>query len=177
MAIQFEPLSPEHNKEHFDCGDDDLNLFLKTQAGQRQRKHNAVTHVAVDSEPGHYPKIIYGYYSLSNSSLEYQLLPPLEAKHASPKEKVPALKLGRLARNRLYTRPGFGEIILMDAFKKALELSEVAGFYLIDVDVLNSQLISFYKKYGFTEFKDKELHLFITVATLKKLFPKKSVDD
>ena len=174
MAILFEPLSPEHDKENFDCGDDELNLFLKTQAGQRQRKHNAVTHVAVDSQLKDGSKIIYGYYTLSNSSLEYQLLPPLEAKHASPKEKVPALKLGRLARNRLYTRPGFGEIILMDAFKRAIDLSEEVGFYLIDVDVLNSRLIPFYKKYGFVAFKDKDLHLFITIATLKKLYSQKN---
>ena len=170
MEILFEPLSLEHDKENFDCGDDELNLFLKTQAGQRQKKHNAITHVAVTHQMSIRPKIIYGYYTLSNSSLEYHWLPPLEAKKNSPKEKVPALKLGRLARNKLYTKPGFGEVILMDVFKRAIDLSEEVGFYLIDVDVLNPQLVSFYKRYGFVEFKDQKLHLFITMATVKKLF-------
>ena len=176
MRIVFEPLSAEHDRERFDCGDQELNLFLKTQAGQRQRKHNAVTHVAVNVESTDQLKIIYGYYTLSNSSLEYELLPPLEAKKASPKEKVPALKLGRLARNKLCTQPGFGKVILMNVFKRAIDLSEEVGFYLIDVDALNQPLVSFYKKYGFGEFKvDQPLHLFITMATVKKLYLKQDL--
>lgn len=170
MRIIFEVLTAIHDRKDFDCGSVALNLFLRDQANQRQKKYNAVTHVAVDLESAKVPKTIYGYYTLSNYSLEYDLLPPLEAKKTSPKEKVPVLKLGRIARNRLYTNPGFGEIILIDMFKKALSLSAEVGFYLIDVDILNESLGDFYRKYGFKEFLRDPKHMFITMETVKKLF-------
>ena len=170
MRLVFEPLDNEHDKENFDCGIKALNSFLKEQANQRQKKHNAVTHVAIDRDDEITPKLIYGYYTLSNYSLDYNILPPLEAKKASPREKVPALKLGRIARNKFCTNPGFGEIILMDVFRRSTLLSVEVGFYLIDVDILHEGLGKFYKKYGFKEFKDDDKHMFITMETVKKLW-------
>lgn len=169
--IIFEPLDQHvHNRLDFDCGSTELNNFLKTQAYQRQKKHNAVTHVAVNSEVILTPKIVYGFYTISNYCLEYSKLPRIDVKHISSKEKIPALKLGRLARNKLYTEPGFGEIILIEALRKTYSLSKEVGIYLLDVDILNSQLSAFYKKYGFKEFIDDQKHLFITIKTIEKLF-------
>lgn len=177
IDIVFEPLDTDHDRENFECGDEALDLFLRQQARQKQSKNNAVTHVAVNRGEKEVPKIIYGFYTLSCTSLDYHLLPPLHAKKASPKERIPALKLGRLARNRLYTRSGFGEIILRDLFKRAIELSEEIGCYLIDVDVKHPSLKRFYHQYGFTEFKDQSLHMFITLETIKKLFQKEITDE
>lgn len=171
MRIAFEILDKQiHNREDFDCGAKDLNIFLKDQANQRQKRNNAVTHVAVDADSKGIPKIIYGYYTLSNHSLEYSILPSDDAKKAPHREKVPCLKLGRLARNRLYSSSGFGEIILIEVFRKAISLSSEVGIYLIDVDLLNDRVSKFYKKYGFKEFIDDNNHMFITIETIKKLF-------
>ena len=82
-----------------------------------------------------------------------------------------------VAVNRLYTRSGFGEIILRDLFKRAIELSEEIGCYLIDVDVKHPSLKRFYHQYGITEFKDQSLHMFITLETIKKLFQRELTDE
>lgn len=171
MKITFEILDKDtHNRDDFDCGSEELNSFLNKQANQRQKRHNAVTHVAVDADSQVIPKTIYGYYTLSNYCVEFNRLPPVDARRTSHKEKVPCLKLGRLARNKLYSNSGFGEIILMEVFRKALSLSAEVGIYLIDVDILNEKVRKFYKKYGFKEFIDENKHMFITIETIKKLF-------
>ncbi len=171
MRIIFEVLDKDkHNRDNFDCGAKELNDFLQNQANQRQKKHNAVTHVAIDIDAKNEPKIIYGYYTISNYSIEFSMLPPVDAKKAPQKEKVPCLKLGRLARNKLYTNAGFGKIILQEVFKEAISLSSRVGIYLIDVDILNEEVGDFYRNYGFKEFLDDKKHMFITMETVKKLF-------
>lgn len=153
MKITFEILDKDtHNRDDFDCGSEGLNSFLNKQANQRQKRHNAVTHVAVDADSRVIPKTIYGYYTLSNYCVEFNRLPPADA------------------RNKLYSNSGFGEIILMEVFRKALSLSAEVGIYLIDVDILNEKVGKFYKKYGFKEFIDENKHMFITIETIKKLF-------
>ncbi len=171
MRITFEiPDKHLHDRDDFDCGSEELNIFLKSQANQRQKRHNAVTHVAVNAAESKVPKTIYGYYTLSNFSVECNILPPIDAKKLPLKEKIPCLKLGRLARNKLYSHPGFGEIILMEVFRKAVALSTQVGIYLIDVDILNIKVSKFYKKFGFQSFIDDNKHMFITIETLKKIF-------
>jgi len=171
MRITFEILDKHrHDRDNFDCGSEELNSFLKNQANQRQKRHNAVTHVAVDVDEVKVPKLIYGYYTLSNYSLDCNILPIAEAKKMPIKEKIPSLKLGRLARNKLYSNPGFGKIILMEVFRKAVALSTEVGIYLIDVDILNAEVGKFYRQFGFIEFIDDNKHMFITIETLKKLF-------
>ena len=64
-----------HDRVNFDCGSVELNEFLKTQANQRQKKNNAVTHVAVEKRAHITPKIIYGYYTISSYAVEFGILP------------------------------------------------------------------------------------------------------
>ncbi len=171
MRIIFEVLDKDkHNRDNFDCGAKELNDFLRDHANQRQKRHNAVTHVAVDADSKEEPKIIYGYYTISNYCIEFSMLPPVDAKKAPRKEKVPCLKLGRLARNKLYTNAGFGKIVLLEVFRKAISLSSEVGIYLIDVDILNEEVGKFYRKYDFKEFLVDKKHMFITMETVKKLF-------
>lgn len=173
MRIAFEVLDKQnHNREDFDCGAKELNDFLRDQANQRQKRHNAVTHVAVDMDSTNIPKIIYGYYTLSNYCIDFSILPASASKKIPNKEKVPCLKLGRPARNKLYSNAGFGEVILMEVFRKAISLSSEVGIYLIDVDVLNEGVSEFYKKYSFSEFLDDSQYMFITLETIKKTFLK-----
>lgn len=170
MKIAFEILDKEiHNRDDFDCGNLELNNFLKIQANQRQNRNNAVTHVSVNADDIEIPKTILGYYTISNNSLIYDILPREDAKKTPSKESIPCLKLGRLARNKKYTNSGFGEIILMDVLRKALSLSQEVGIYLIDVDVKNEKVCRFYQKYGFKNFIDDSKHMFITLETIKKI--------
>lgn len=168
MDITYEVFDKNiHNRDNFDCGENSLNNFIKSQANQRQKRHDAVTHVAV-SRDSEIPKIILGFYTLSNNALLYQSLPKKQVKVLPEMQAIPSVKIARLARNSLYTNSGFGEYILMDALRYIYKMATTQiGIYAIDVDVVNEHVKKFYKKFGFTELQDSEASMFITIETVE----------
>ena len=64
--LRIEKLSENSIKltEVFDCGDDDLNEFLKEDAVHYQKGKIAVTYLCF------YMNVLVGYYSLSNDAIE-----------------------------------------------------------------------------------------------------------
>jgi hypothetical protein len=57
-----EPVAKKHDRNGFDCGDSDLNEFLRNYAQQSHKRGAAKTFLAIDDSDG---KTVYGYYSLS----------------------------------------------------------------------------------------------------------------
>jgi ribosomal protein S18 acetylase RimI-like enzyme len=53
--------------------------------------------------------------------------------------------------DRKYQRQNLWELLLLDALRKSLELSEKIGSIAVVVDAENNKVINFYKKYGFIE--------------------------
>ena len=118
MKIVYERLDKTlHDREDFDCGESLLNDFLLKQATQRQKRHDAVTHVAVQLYNDKYPKKILGFYTLTNNALFYSSFPNQHVKILPELQAVPSVKIARFARNKRYTNPGFGEHLLIDALK------------------------------------------------------------
>ena len=48
--FRIEPLSPDHNRDHFDCGVVALNDYLLKQVGQDTRRRITACFVAVEKE-------------------------------------------------------------------------------------------------------------------------------
>lgn len=61
-ALSFERLAPEQKFTSFDCGDEDLNDFLLTDAQNYQKSLLAVTYLVKDSDD------VIGYFSLLNDA-------------------------------------------------------------------------------------------------------------
>ena len=59
----FETLTENHDVTHFDCGDDDLNDFLKNDALKQQNANLNVTKLVI------YKGDIIGYFSLLTDTL------------------------------------------------------------------------------------------------------------
>ena len=77
LAWQEAPLSRQHNRLGFDCGDADLNLYLQKFARQNHESGGAKCFVAA---PDEMPARILGFYTLSPASLEYARTPALAKK-------------------------------------------------------------------------------------------------
>ena len=58
------PLEKAHDRKSFDCGNDDLNRYLREQARQDAEKRVAAPFVL--TQPGR-PKVL-GFYTLSSST-------------------------------------------------------------------------------------------------------------
>ena len=82
---------------------------------------------------------------------------------------VPVALIGRLAVDKCVSGRGLGETLLIHALRSAQRVSEIMGLYAVVVDALNEQARSFYLKYGFNELTDDQLHLYLSIKTIKPL--------
>ena len=69
--MNIEPLSADHDRSAFDCGEPSLNDYLQRYARQNDERHLGRTYVAV--APGQ--KRVLGYYTLSTGAVARETLP------------------------------------------------------------------------------------------------------
>ncbi len=160
----IELLDKKHNRQNFDCGNNFLNSYIKTQATQDIKKKLAVYFVFTHNSN------VVGFYTLSNSSIPLNLLPTAFGKKL-PKSytSIPATLLGRLAIDLNYQGKGLGKILLIDALKRSFDISKKIGSFAVIVDPIDEKAELFYAKYDFIKFPDSG-KMFITILTLEKLF-------
>jgi ribosomal protein S18 acetylase RimI-like enzyme len=160
--LQVSELSGRHDRESFDCGNAELNNYLRQIAGQHVRKSLARVYVACEeSGPGR----IVAYYSLSACELRSKELPePFRKRFPS---RIPAVRLGRLAVARANQRQGVGELMLFDAMRNVGQVDAVVGAVALVVDAKDEAAKRFYVKYGFLELPEQPLKLFLPIASVK----------
>jgi GNAT superfamily N-acetyltransferase len=110
MNYHIEPLSPQHDRAAFDCGEPSLNDFLHRYARQNDEKGLGRTYVAVLPDERH----IYGYYTIASGSLQFDTIP-----EKLPRYPIPVVLLGRLAVDQEAKGQGLGKALLADALKRS----------------------------------------------------------
>jgi ribosomal protein S18 acetylase RimI-like enzyme len=83
---------------------------------------------------------------------------------------VPATLLGRLAIDSRYQGRGYGELMVIDALRRALQATTEVASYAVVVDAINENARSFYEQYEFCAFPDRKLRLFLPMKTIANLF-------
>jgi GNAT superfamily N-acetyltransferase len=168
VAASISRLSPEHEVHSFDCGDADLNTYLRRYSRKNQEKYSVgVAYVCVDSPVS---MAVLGYYTLTNSNISKTELPQLS--RAIPYPHVPAVLLARLGVHRSVQGKGIGSLLLRDALRRTLSLKESSGCRLVLVDAYASA-VEWYLKYGFvvidgTAEGSRTRRMFMDVLTIEK---------
>lgn len=153
MLIQ--PLDDRHDRKTFDCGDADLNGWLKRTARQHKEKGVSSTFVLVGEASG---VDVWGYYAMSLAELVNADLPVQHGRRLPA--RVPVFRLGRLATALAHQGKGIGEFMLFDAIDRVTRISgEVGGVGL----VVNAKpsAVGFYQRYGFEQMADHPQNLFL----------------
>ncbi len=174
MEIIFEILDKnKHHKADFDCGEESLNKFIRQYATQHQAKNYSTVYVASTgiSNPNH----VLGYFTLSNSCFLKDRI--ANEANKSPYSSIPAIKIGRLARDINLTPKGFGEVLLLEAIERCVKASKTSAAYAIEIDAVNTQVVKFYKKFGFIQFLDNPLSLYIPIQKLQECLQLSSMHD
>jgi GNAT superfamily N-acetyltransferase len=166
MHGDVEPLSRRHDRGSFDCGNQDLNVFLRQFAGQNEERGLSRTFVITEIGAAQ----VTGYYSISSGAVGFQETP----ERRLPRYPIPVVHLGRLAVESRFQGQGLGEFLLMDAFRRAQLASEQIGIHAVEVQAVEVRAIDaaareFYLKYGFTELKDDALHLYLPMSVIRRL--------
>lgn len=158
--IVVEQLGKQHQRQNFDCGEESLNLFLKNYARQNDNRGLGKTYVAVKAGKNE----ILGYYTLSSGRVSFENVP-----EKLPRYPTPTAHLGRLAVDIGQKGKGLGELLLIDALARVGRVSTHLGIFAVEVYALNESAKRFYLKYGFTEPKNDEKHLYISLKTVRQL--------
>ena len=166
LSPKIESLGKKHDRVVFSCGDDALDTYLKKRASQEAKKKIASPFVMVDSQTNS----VIGYYTLSATSILLTDLPDETARKLPKYPQVPATLLGRLAIDSRYQGRGYGELLIIDALRRALQSTNEVASYAVVVDTINERARSFYEQYEFYAFPDKKLRLFLPMKTIADLF-------
>ncbi len=160
------PLEKTHDRNSFDCGNEDLNRYLREQARQDAKKRVAASFVF--TQPG--SPAVLGFYTLSASIIPVDELPPDLMKRLPRYGQLPVTLLGRLAVDRSLGGQGVGEFLLVDALRRSLEAAQQIAAMAVIVDAKNEQAESFYRHFDFQPFQQTPLRLFLPMGQIAKLF-------
>lgn len=160
----IEPLN-KHLRTDFSCGIEQLDRYIKTQAGQDLKKNVSVTYVLTEKN-SHF---VLGYYSISTIGIFPGELPDDLTKKLPKYPMLPGVLLARLAVDEKYKGNGFGSFLLVDALRRGLALSKQIGISAVIVEAKNEAAIEFYKHFGFIALIDNKSKLFMPLSSLKML--------
>ena len=140
----------------FDCGDANLNKYIRTHALINDKNNLSKTFVCMDNDE------VIGYVTLCSAQVEFEKMPQ-SYKSSKPRYPVPAIRIARLAVDLRFQGKGYGKQLLAYAFKKIVMASEITGIKVVIVDAKEQSKL-FYEKYGFERLH--ELAYFLPIETL-----------
>lgn len=159
------PLKNSHNRDQFDCGNENLNKYLKTLATQYQKKDFARTFIATKPRS----KVVKGYYSVNSGNVDLSAIPEKERKRL-PRHPIPIVHIGRLAVCRTTQGQGLGETLLMDALNRTLAIAETdLGIHAVEVVAIDHKVVSFYSRHDFQSLLDDTHHMYLSMKKIRNL--------
>jgi len=145
-CLIIEPLGSGHDRLGFHCGVHSLDDYLEKRARQDIKRRISRVFVAVESG---LPAAIQGYYTLSALAIELSPLPEALVRKL-PRHPIPAALIGRLAVDQRVHGRGIGRMLLADAVKRTLSVSDEIAIYAMVVDANDELAERFYRQFGFT---------------------------
>lgn len=165
MSYLTGPLHSSHKKGSFICGKPLLDNYIHTQAKQDVKRKLSACFVLADEKNN-----VKGYYTLSSAVIQRELLPDEIREKLPPSyNDLPATLLGRLAVDNNFRGQGFGELMLMDALHRSLDVSTQVGSMAVIVDPIDADAVSFYQKFGFISLPDSG-KMFLSMTAVVELF-------
>jgi len=163
--LKIEKLAKTHNRKFFDCGSESLNQFIKNQARQHADRGISRTFVLIEDD---HPKTILGYFTLTICEVIPADIPdPRLQRYPHP---LPAAKLVRLAVSVKHQKKGMGKILMIDALRRSIAISENAGLTGIFVDAKDEFAAAYYQQYEFIPHESNHFLLFLPIETIRQLF-------
>jgi GNAT superfamily N-acetyltransferase len=150
----------QQDRSDFSCGNQALDSYLLSQAGQDVKRKVAACFVAVDRSNGK----VAGYFTLSACHARLSDIAADWQKKLTRYPEVPSVRLGRLAIDLRYQGKKLGAALLANAAMRAIR-SDIAAHMMI-VDAKDASAAAFYARHGFREDPHDPLRLYAPLAML-----------
>jgi GNAT superfamily N-acetyltransferase len=162
-------LGRHHDRAAFDCGDDDLNTYLKRYARQNHESGGAKCLVAVPSDT---PARILGFYTLSPASIEFDRAPSVVTRGLA-RYDVPVYRLGRLAVALDVQGRGLGGALLRQALRRCFAVAKEAGGVALIIDAKSDHAAKWYESHDAVRLLDTPLSLLLPFSVALKALGEK----
>ena len=159
-----EAVTRTHDRSAFDCGDAELNSFLRRYARQSHDHGAAKTFLAIDDAT----RAISGFYSVAPASLAYHRAPEM-AQRGLARHGIPGFRLARLAVDRATQGQGLGGQLLLAAGRRCLAAAAAIGGTVLVIDAKTDRAAAWYVSYGAVQLVDAERTLVLPLKTIERL--------
>ncbi len=164
--VKYSPpqrISSEHILENFDCGEENLNDWLKKRALKNDVGDASRTYVVCCD------KVVVAYYSLHLGCIQH--IEAVRKIRRNMPDPIPAIVLGRLAVDINHQGCGLAKALMKDMFLRAIQVSDLAGTKAVLVKALNERVTAFYQTFGFVQSKTDPLLLMKAISEVRASMP------
>lgn len=166
MVLKIEPLdSRRHVRSDFCCGKDSLDNYICKQASQDFKRRVSTVFVLIDNPEFN----VLAYYTLSSYTVDITALDEDFAKRLPRYPQLPTTLLGRLAVDNRQKGKRFGELMLVDALRRSLNASAQIASLAVIAEALDERALDFYIKYGFQQFRQNPMKLYLPMKSVEEL--------
>jgi GNAT superfamily N-acetyltransferase len=151
-----EKLTRAHDLSQFQCGEPELDDWLKRRALHNEETGASRTYVVCMNHR------VAGYYALAAGAAAHATAPGRVRRNMP--NPVPVMVIGRLAIDLNFQGQGIGSSLLRDAIRRTVQAAEIAGIRAILVHAISENAKRFYQKWGFIPSPIDPMTLMITVA-------------
>ncbi len=152
------PLAAEHDLADFDCGDPQLNDWLRQRALKNESRFSR-TYVVCEG------RRVVACYCVSAGAVERAAAPGKLRRNAP--DAIPVSVIGRLAVDRQYAGKGLGADLLADALRRITLASQSIGIAAVLVHAKDEAARRFYLHCAeFIEYPDDSRTLFLPIETM-----------
>ena len=160
-----EPFAGRHDVSRFTNGvHPSLDQWLRERARSSEGL-SARTYVVC---PTNKPDRVVGYFSISTAVEQRNALPSAKLRRGMP-EQVPLLLIGRLAVDAEWRGRGIGSALLVDALRRCLAASEIAGARGVVAHAIDADAVAFYERHGFVHSPLGERTMLIPIESVRLL--------
>lgn len=158
--MKIEILQAHHQRKKFNCGQDDLNKFIKQYASQHQKSGTSKTYVTVDREAQ-----VNGFYCLSSASIGFDLVDTVLTKRL-PRYPLPCVVIGRFAVDQTFQGQGIGKLLLAHALRQVSIVAQIIGVNFVVIHAKDQKAMMFYQRLGFISLTSNPLTLIYPVTEI-----------
>jgi GNAT superfamily N-acetyltransferase len=161
--FRLEALNRSHPRRTFDCGQVEVNGWLRTKAWQHQEKRLFATKVLVDSHGS-----IAGFYTLATGQVDFGDLPP-DIVRTLPRRALPVAIVAWLGVNVRHQGQGLGDLLFARALRDCFDAGQTFAFVAVILDCVDDRSKAFYERWSFAELPGNPYRLFLSSRLLAAL--------
>jgi GNAT superfamily N-acetyltransferase len=160
QGFHLEALHRTHARRSFDCGQADVNAWVRTKALQHQDKRLSATKVLVDGNLA-----IAGLYTLATGQVDFGDL-PVDLVRKLPRRTLPVAIVAWLGVRRNHQGKKLGDLLFAQALRDCYQAGQSFAFVAVILDCIDDRAQAFYQRWDFAELPGNPYRLFLSSQTL-----------